>query len=415
MTSPASAFLSPTPLSALSFAPVPGRGMQAGLAPADRFPVRWLPSLGVWEVDARPHGRIRAVLFPGSTSALKLVHREWAEEIRKAILRDIERGVAERAAVSPYLPREGSLEKWAERWLEHLGDQVAAGDRSPTYIRRLRDFVAHDWRPLYGQGIHAIGLLELDDFVRQLRRQGKSATTIVHVLASLRTCMRWIAKRSAGTYAAPEFPELHRSRYEPRILEPAEQDAVLAAIPEAKRGAFLALADLMIRPGEVRAANVEDYDFRETELSVRHAMKGLTHKAPRGDTKSRDRRLLVVTTRLAAWLEQQVGPEARLKGTGPLFSNPDGREAGGRFSYYTLADRWREACEAAGIPPVGLYAGTKHSTATWLRRAGLSLDELGLAMGHSWATREKRVTEGYARPPRLANANTVRLLDGRGR
>lgn len=109
--------------------------------------------------------------------------------------------------------------------------------------------------------------------------------------------------------------------------------------------------------------------------------------------------------------EEREMSERRLRGIGPLFANPNAEGADPRWPESTLRHVWEAACEAAAGPQVGLYAGTKHSTATWLRRAGLSLDELGLAMGHSWASREKQVTAGYARPPRIANATVVQVLD----
>jgi integrase len=409
--------LAPTPVHRLSFAPPVIRGIPTALVREGKFPVRFVAAKKVWEVDVRPHGRIRSVTFPGSLTPMKLLTREMAAEVRRLILADIEKGVPEKVAVSPYLPRESLLEKWVERWLEHLDEQVERGARSPTYTRRLRDFAdpKGQWGSLYGQSIHSIGLNELEGLVRKLRKAKASETTIVHVLASLRTCLRWVEERSNGAFVAPKFPQLQRAAFEPAILTREQQAAVLDAIPEEKRGAFLAMADLMIRPGEARGANVGDYDFGSRELQVRHAMKGSRKDAVRGTTKGRDRRLLVVTARLAEWLEAHVSAEARLRRDVPLFANPDARGADPRWPESTLRHVWEAASESAGGPQVGLYVGTKHTTSTWLRRAGLSLDELGLAMGHSWASREKQVTEGYARPPRVANETIVRLLDGRGR
>lgn len=408
------ALVLPTRLEELSFAPRPGHGTPAAVE-SRKFPARLLPSRKTWEVDCRPHGRIESVLFPGSTTPVKLVNREMAEEVRRAILRDIRRGVPEQIAVAPFLPRNWLLEASVERWMKHLEAQVEAGDRSPNYLRRLRDFTGPNghFASLYGTSIFSIDYGVLEDLAHELQDQ-MSRTSVVHVMSSLRTCLRWVAKRSSGTYQAPEFPELRRNEYEPAILAPEEQNAVLEGIPASKRGAFLAMADLMIRPGEARGLNVEDYDPKRRELHIKHAMKGLTHAAPRGGTKSHDRRLLRVTARLESWIEQYVGAEQRLRAVGPLFANPDGRADDRRFSYYTLVDIWRQAASRAGVGPIGLYNGTKHSTATWLRGSGLHLDEIALALGHSAGGRgQGDVTERYARPPRLANETIVRLLDSR--
>jgi integrase len=299
--------------------------------------------------------------------------------------------------------------------MENLDRLVKAGERSPTYTRRLRDFSRSGgpFSLLYGRSIHSIDFGTLEDFAAELREGGLSPTSVFHVLSSLRTCLRWTAKRSAGTYAAPEFPQLRRGKYEPVTLTPEDQTKVLAAIAIRQRGAFLAMADLMIRPGEARAADVGDYDFRTRELRVEHAMKGETLDAPRRETKGRDERVLSVTSRLADWIEAHVGREDRLRRNVPLFSNSRAHKVSDRrWSGSTMRHVWESGCERAGLQRVGLYAGTKHSTATWLRQAGLSLDELGLAMGHA-AARRTALTEGYARPPRVANTNIVNVLDRR--
>jgi hypothetical protein len=86
-----------------------------------------------------------------------------------------------------------------------------------------------------------------------------SETSVVHVLGALRTCLGFVAEHS-DRFRVPKFPALRRDTREPGLLSPDEQDLVLDAIPVAKRGAFLGLVDLMIRPGEVRALNVEEYE-----------------------------------------------------------------------------------------------------------------------------------------------------------
>jgi hypothetical protein len=44
---------------------------------------------------------------------------------------------------------------------------------------------------------------------------------------------------------------------------------------------------------------------------------------------------------------------------------------------------------------------------------GFSLEEIGLALGYAHAKREEAVTEGYARPARVANGRIAKILDGR--
>ena len=385
--------------------------MTPGMPPTrPRFPVRFLPSVGLWEVDVRPYGRIRSLLMPGMETPMKLVAKQMADEVRATILRDIERGVPEQIAVSPYLPRESLVEAWAAKWLKHLESLVRHEKRSPNYVRRLHDFAGPEgsWSPLYGSSIHSIGYARIEDYVTELRDAGVHPTTIAHTLGALQTCLRWAAKRLGGTYVVPEFPELERAEHEPIILTPEQQDRILEQIVEPKRGVFLALVDLMIRPSEARAIDVGHYDFSSHELRVEVAMKGARKDAPIGPTKGRDRRLVLVTERLAGWLETHVPLRARVERTVPLFS---GRS--GRWAHSSLDDVWKAAIKKTDVPACGLYEGTKHSTSTWLRSRGFTLEEIGLAMGHAHARRGEAVTEGYAQRPRVANASIAQMLDER--
>ena len=50
--------------------------------------------------------------------------------------------------------------------------------------------------------------------------------------------------------------------HRPRLLEPEEQRRVLDAIPEARRGIFLALAYHGLRPSEAARLGVADYDWK---------------------------------------------------------------------------------------------------------------------------------------------------------
>ena len=192
---------------------------------------------------------------------------------------------------------------------------------------------------------------------------------------------------------------------------------VKAVVGNHARGAFLFMADLMVRPGEARAVNVGQYDFKTREFDLQNAVQGPRKDARVGSTKGKDRRILLATDRLAGWLEKHVSKERRIQRTGVLFESPDARLDDPRWADSTLRHTWERARERAGdLPKAALYEGTKHSTATWLRQAmGLSLEEIGLALGHAHARRELAVTEGYAKPGRVANGKIAKILDGRGK
>jgi len=79
-------------------------------------------------------------------------------------------------------------------------------------------------------------------------------------------------------------------------------------------------------------------------------------------------------------------------GDAPLFQNPKAKVEDKRWSHWALMEIWKRAAERAGQVGVRLYEGTKHSTATALRAAGVPLDVIQAAAGH----KDRRSTERYA-------------------
>ena len=73
---------------------------------------------------------------------------------------------------------------------------------------------------------------------------------------------------------------------------------MLAEIPEPKRGAFYLMAEELVRPSEVRAVNLADY--QEGIVTIAHAMTGFETSAERKETKEADARRRRVSARLAA-------------------------------------------------------------------------------------------------------------------
>ncbi len=166
---------------------------------------------------------------------------------------------------------------------------------------------------------------------------------------------------------------------------------------------LLGAVELLIRPGEIRALNVADY--RDGKITVAHAIKGPNADSPRRGTKTGEYRVLPVSDRLAEWLERHV-PRDPANLQAPLFMNDRANRAQnpeGRWLANAVWAEWKRAVSAAGLPDVKMYEGTKHSTATALRRAGVPLDVIQQAAGH----KDRRSTERYAK---LAEEGVVEAL-----
>jgi integrase len=105
-------------------------------------------------------------------------------------------------------------------------------------------------------------------------------------------------------------------------------------------------------------------------------------------TKTRKIRTLPVSDRLADWIAEYVPRDARLSRK-LLFPSP----RGGMFSASTLRTTWERACRDAGVRAVPVREGTRHSSATAARRAGLPLDLIRLFLGHT----NQKTTERYSK------------------
>ncbi len=117
--------------------------------------------------------------------------------------------------------------------------------------------------------------------------------------------------------------------------------------------------------------------------------------------------MLPVTDRLREWLEKHVSAERRLADPdGPLFKNPKGYVEGW-WSAPVLYANWHRACDKAGVDRIGVYEGTKHSSATHLKGLGADDRMLAAMMGHA----DTRSVEKYAKVQGTAIRSALARLD----
>ena len=130
----------------------------------------------------------------------------------------------------------------------------------------------------------------------------------------------------------------------------------------------------------------------------------------RGPKKRKGVKTLPASDRLMEWLEKHVPAKRRVADPdGPLFHNPDGY-AEGWWSAPVLSTNWYRACDRAGVPRVGPYEGTKHSTATYLKGLGADDRLLAAIMGHS----DIRSVEKYAKVQGKAIRSALAKLERTG-
>jgi len=286
------------------------------------------------------------------------------------------------------------VDKVVDRWCKEMRERVEGKDLAPRTLKRIESYKApgghFSW--LYEYSIYEITAGHLKDWNHWLMKRTISQNTRRHVVETMRTMFRWLHGRDELD-AVPKFPVVSKKKHVPNVITPESQDVVLDAISEDRRGIYIMAVEEVFRPGELRALNIADYDFKTRTITLRHAMSGDTNAAKRKATKEEDVRVRTVTSRMADSLESHTPLTERLNGMRPLFVNPEGRSAPeGRYNAQALRLGWKRAAKSVDLGKVRMYEGTKHSTLTAGRQRGVPLDQLKKAAGH----KSDKSTEIYA-------------------
>jgi len=347
--------------------------------------------------------------FPLEHRSIPLT-RELAEEVLRDVRTGLEQGRELADIIADYQPRlarPNLVRTRLERWLDVKRREAAAGDRSPTYLRELERYSAPGghfswWN---GKSVRDVNYAALEDWSHWLADRGLGPKTRWNVLAAFRSFIGWLYQRGEIREVPRRFPWPRLDEHAPATLSADAQAAVLAAIPAERRGIFLALAYLGLRPGEAVALRVVNYQAGEPGwITVSAARKGTRLDAPVRGTKSRKAKRLPVPTELAEWIERWVRRERRLEG-GALFVVPyvgRGRRPVGPWTASALRRTWESACAQIGVR-IALYQGTKHTMATEAIRRGVSERSLQAFLGHA----DVRSTRKYAR---LADQALIEVL-----
>jgi len=294
--------------------------------------------------------------------------------------------------LSEYLPPSAKPNQIQDKlvgWIEWKRHETKAGDMSPTTLREYERYARDDGHFSFGGGrsIHEVTKAALYDWSMWLADRNLAPKTRKNVMGAFHSFLGHLLDREEIA-RIPRFPWPKVPEHSPQILPPAVVDAVLAEIPEERRGPFYAMADMGLRPGEARALDVAHFDFSEGWLTVSKAVKGPRLDSPIRETKTGTIRRVPVSARLSDWIKLHVDKQGRLRQT-PLFMNPATQT---RWTHSAFRRTWVAACQGAGVEGVSLYEGTKHSFATDAIRRGVPERSLQRMLGH----RDVASTRRYA-------------------
>jgi integrase len=316
--------------------------------------------------------------------------RDQAEALLRTV-RILAQEVGKSGALDRFAPvasKKRRVGLWLKVWLADFEEKVRAGERAPRTLRDYRRWSERGghfefWR---NRSILLIGPVASKEWLRWLRQRGVQGKTAWNVMAGFHAFLGWLVEiEELDRVPKMIWPKKRKSQA--KVIGPQTQRAILEAIPEEARGVYLAMALLCIRPSEavamcsrqLRGDGWITVDVSRADRTVDSGVK---------PTKNEEPKTLPLPDELADWIERWVPKEARLRGE-LLFCNP---RTGGGWSEAALRRQWYAACGKVGAS-ISLYNGTKHSTATELRRQGISLDVIQRLCGH----RDARSTEVYAK------------------
>jgi integrase len=234
--------------------------------------------------------------------------------------------------------------------------------------------------------LDSIGVSDVDEYVKHLRKKGNSPGTINRKLASL-SAMFTDAEERGGCIKKPRLirqPEpTHRVRY-----LTVEEEQLLAGLmiqwnQPAVLEAITVLLDTGMRVGELLALQVKDIDLRENIISIWQNKGDLPRSVP-----MTQRVREIVSGRCAA-------------SRGLVFYN---------LTRETLRYYWDRARSAMGLDDDDQFVphALRHTCATRLVQSGVSLYVVQKILGHS----SIQVTERYAHLSQRDLRDAINVLQG---
>jgi len=183
----------------------------------------------------------------------------------------------------------------------------------------------------------------------------------------------------------PKFPEIDIPEFEYKWLGPEDQIELFNLLPEIDKPIFAFLMLSGCRPGEARALKCKNVDLKTESIRISATFSAKEYREKRKGKRARSV-VIPIHPELMDYISDRVRnnhPEAW------LFENPRVRS---HYSHWSLNRAWKDVCTEKKISGVRLYDATRHSFASQLINANVTLLKVSRLMGHS----SIKMTEKYA-------------------
>jgi integrase len=287
------------------------------------------------------------------------------QDIRKDILNNV-------FNISNYLPKEIDqfrgkvlLEKWF----------MTKRDKAPKHQKEVRRLIDTYYLPaFYNLDCRQLRTHHIETFYLSLPEH-LSQKTKKNIMTMLKNFCNWLY-RAEIIARVPIFPVVKVDEKPVKWISKEDQLRILEYIPKDYKPIFQFMFFHPVRPGEARALKVKDFNIDKGVVLISKTWSLNTVK----ERKNKKPYYLPIS---------QYFDTSCLKGKHPeafAFTNRYGRP----FSETKLREAWHKARKKAGIPHITLYQGCRHSIASQAINAGVSLDVISKALGHSTIEMTKR-------------------------
>lgn len=246
--------------------------------------------------------------------------------------------------------------------------------------RTIKAYLGHNMQFLVwlAKSAKEVTAEDIKNFLRYLKTQGYTNTSLNSVISSLKFYYQEVLKRKLFyTVTRPK-----REHYLPIVLSRVEIQTMLDATVNLKHRLLLALAyGAGLRVSEVVGLQLWDINFANQVIYI-HQGKG-----------NKDR-LSLLPSSLVEQLHQFMGTR---KGEDYLFAGSDG----GPLTTRTAQKIFEQALERAGLNKPATFHSLRHSFATHLLEGGTDVRYVQELLGHNDIRTTQRYT--HVTSPRLRN------------
>lgn len=257
---------------------------------------------------------------------------------------------------------------YSVHWLEKRDKRVENKSLYKKTVRDDRTHLNNYILPKFGRRlIDSIISGEVEDFKASINR---SPAGVVNVLGTFKNMLN-DALEEGVISKTPRFPSLRKqSSQTKKALSLDTQELILSNIPIEDRGIFHFMVEYGVRPGEARGLLKKSisngFVLIESAFSDNELMN---------TTKTGVAREYPITDFFQEILDQLPKNSSELV----FVRSNDGK----RYTSKNINAIWHKACMAAGVPPIKLYNGVRHSKARNLLENGESFDMVAEVLGHA--------------------------------